>query len=43
MAICSSLFVWSETVLKLRNMKMMVSSIRLSQIPQVFPVAGDAP
>jgi hypothetical protein len=43
LAICSDLVVSSREALSLGNMNLMTSDIRLSQIPQVFPVAGDAP
>ena len=43
LAICSVPSVLSKEALKLCNMNLMTSDIRLSQIPQVFPVAGYAP
>ena len=43
LAICPDPFVLNREALSLCNVILMFSDIRLSQIPQVFPVAGDAP
>lgn len=43
LVICPGPFVLSREALSLGNANLMTSDIRLSQIPQVFPVAGDAP
>ena len=43
LAICSDPSVSSREALSMCNMNLLTSDIKLSQIPQVFPVAGDAP